>query len=62
MAGTIATALTMPLDRTAHALGGDDGEAAMETDIICRIMRDYFGYKVTFVMNITDVDDKICGV
>src|SRR5260221_13691844 len=30
----------------------------VSTDIIRRIMRDYFGFKVTFVMNITDVDDK----
>lgn len=29
------------------------------TDIIRRILRDYFGFKVRFVMNITDVDDKI---
>lgn len=29
------------------------------TDIIRRILRDYFGFKVKFVMNITDVDDKI---
>ncbi|MCJ1387057.1 hypothetical protein MMC17_010186 [Xylographa soralifera] len=29
------------------------------TDIIRRIMRDFFGYKVNFVMNITDLDDKI---
>ncbi len=25
-------------------------------------MRDYFGYKVQFVMNITDVDDKVGGM
>ncbi|RKF62567.1 Cysteine--tRNA ligase [Golovinomyces cichoracearum] len=31
----------------------------VSTDIIRRIMRDYFGLKVQFVMNITDVDDKI---
>ncbi|MCJ1287892.1 hypothetical protein MMC26_007244 [Xylographa opegraphella] len=29
------------------------------TDIIRRIMRDFFGYKVNLVMNITDLDDKI---
>merc|ERR1711939_804994 len=29
------------------------------TDIIRRILRDYFHFKVHFVMNITDVDDKI---
>ena len=29
------------------------------TDIIRRILRDYFGFSVRFVMNITDVDDKI---
>lgn len=32
----------------------------VSTDIIRRILRDYFGYKVNFVMNITDVDDKVC--
>ncbi|KAI9863709.1 MAG: hypothetical protein M1813_003732 [Trichoglossum hirsutum] len=31
----------------------------ISTDILRRIMRDYFGYDVLFVMNITDVDDKI---
>ncbi|KAJ5238964.1 hypothetical protein N7468_003583 [Penicillium chermesinum] len=30
------------------------------TDIIRRIMRDYFKFDVHFVMNITDVDDKVC--
>ncbi|KAK6365266.1 cysteinyl-tRNA synthetase [Exophiala oligosperma] len=29
------------------------------TDIIRRILRDYFHFQVRFVMNITDVDDKI---
>lgn len=29
------------------------------TDIIRRIMRDYFKFDVNFVMNITDVDDKV---
>ncbi|KAK9414733.1 hypothetical protein SUNI508_11016 [Seiridium unicorne] len=31
----------------------------VSTDIIRRILRDYFGFQVKFVMNITDVDDKI---
>lgn len=31
----------------------------MAQDIMRRILRDYFGYQVQFVMNITDVDDKI---
>ncbi|KAL8821922.1 MAG: hypothetical protein Q9191_007216 [Dirinaria sp. TL-2023a] len=31
----------------------------VSTDIIRRIARDYFKYDVKFVMNITDVDDKI---
>jgi len=30
------------------------------TDIIRRILRDYFQFKVNFVMNITDIDDKVC--
>ena len=32
----------------------------VSTDIIRRIMQDYFKYDVNFVMNITDVDDKVC--
>lgn len=28
-------------------------------DIVRRILRDYFGYDVNFVMNITDIDDKV---
>jgi cysteinyl-tRNA synthetase len=28
-------------------------------DILRRVMRDYFGYKLHFVQNVTDVDDKI---
>ncbi|KAL8965988.1 MAG: hypothetical protein Q9197_006230 [Variospora fuerteventurae] len=31
----------------------------VSTDIIRRIMKDYFNFDVKFVMNITDVDDKI---
>ncbi|KAL8287549.1 hypothetical protein RQP46_003407 [Phenoliferia psychrophenolica] len=31
----------------------------MTQDIMRRILRDFFGYEVNFVMNITDVDDKI---
>jgi cysteinyl-tRNA synthetase len=28
-------------------------------DIIRRILQDYFNYDVNFVMNITDIDDKV---
>lgn len=28
-------------------------------DIIRRVLEDHFGYNVTYVMNVTDVDDKI---
>lgn len=31
----------------------------MTQDILRRIMSDYFGYDVHFVMNITDIDDKV---
>ena len=31
----------------------------VSTDIIRRIMKNYFKYDVKFVMNITDVDDKV---
>lgn len=31
----------------------------VSTDIIRRIMRDYFKFDVRFVMNVTDVDDKV---
>nr|KAJ3422186.1 hypothetical protein HK105_000825 [Polyrhizophydium stewartii] len=30
------------------------------TDILRRILKDFFGYDVLFVMNITDIDDKVC--
>lgn len=33
----------------------------VSTDIIRRIFLHYFGFKVNFVMNITDVDDKVRG-
>ena len=32
---------------------------AVSLDILRRILRDYFGYTVKFVMNVTDIDDKI---
>ncbi|CAG9970651.1 unnamed protein product [Clonostachys byssicola] len=35
------------------------GRNAVSLDILRRILKDYFGYSVKFVMNITDVDDKI---
>lgn len=31
----------------------------VSTDIIRRIMKDYFGFRLKFVMNTTDIDDKI---
>jgi cysteinyl-tRNA synthetase len=31
----------------------------MQSDILRRIMTDYFGYNVKLCMNITDIDDKI---
>lgn len=34
----------------------------VSTDILRRILRDYFKFDVEFVMNITDVDDKVCVI
>ena len=31
----------------------------MTQDILRRIVSDYFGHDVHFVMNITDIDDKV---
>lgn len=31
----------------------------VSTDIIRRLLRDYFQFEVKFVMNITDIDDKV---
>lgn len=28
-------------------------------DVVRRILQDYFGYDVNFVMNVTDIDDKV---
>lgn len=33
--------------------------AYLSFDIVRRIMEDYFGYDITLIMNITDIDDKI---
>lgn len=33
----------------------------LTSDIVRRILRDYFGFDVRYVMNITDVDDKVGG-
>ncbi|VDN57754.1 unnamed protein product [Dracunculus medinensis] len=33
--------------------------AYLSFDILRRVMKDYFGYDIQFVMNITDIDDKI---
>ena len=30
-------------------------------DIVRRVMQDYFNYRIFEVMNITDVDDKVCA-
>ncbi|RDB28024.1 Cysteine--tRNA ligase [Hypsizygus marmoreus] len=59
-----------PLPNTSHSLSlcgptvydaSHLGHARnyVTTDILRRIMRDYFGYEVIFVQNVTDVDDKI---
>lgn len=31
----------------------------VSTDVLRRIMKDYFGFQVKFVVNVTDIDDKI---
>lgn len=31
----------------------------LTSDVIRRVLEDYFGYDIHFVMNVTDVDDKI---
>lgn len=28
-------------------------------DIVRRVMEDYFGYRCLYVMNVTDIDDKV---
>ena len=41
------------------ALADAFGSNYVTQDILRRIMSDYFGYDVHFVMNITDIDDKV---
>lgn len=36
-----------------------DSRNYVTQDVLRRIMTDYFGYDVHFVMNITDIDDKV---
>jgi cysteinyl-tRNA synthetase len=31
----------------------------MSTDIIRRVLQDYFNYDITYCLNITDIDDKV---
>jgi hypothetical protein len=38
---------------------GADDRNYLTQDIIRRILQNYFGYDVNFVMNITDIDDKV---
>jgi len=47
----LSTGLTLPISVVGHARN------YVSTDIVRRILRDYFGFKVKFVMNITDIDD-----
>lgn len=47
------------LPPTLRARRADDRNYLTQ-DIVRRILRDYFGYDVNFVMNITDIDDKVC--
>ena len=42
-------------------LADNFGRNYLTQDIVRRILRDYFGYDVNFVMNITDIDDKVCS-
>jgi len=48
------TILTWARDLVGHARN------YVTTDILRRIMKDYFGFQVKFVMNVTDVDDVRC--
>jgi len=36
-----------------------DSRNYVTQDILRRILSDYFGYDIHFVMNITDIDDKV---
>ncbi|KAK4224062.1 hypothetical protein QBC38DRAFT_515729 [Podospora fimiseda] len=47
----------VPVDPTDAHLG--HAKNYVSTDIIRPIMKDYFGFRVKFVMNTTDIDDKI---
>lgn len=35
------------------------GRTYVSQDVLRRILRDYFGYHIRFVMNVTDIDDKV---
>lgn len=42
-----------------HLMRGISQRNYVTQDILRRIMSDYFGYDVHFVMNVTDIDDKV---
>ena len=48
-----------PLHHLDRILISDIFRNYVTQDILRRIMTDYFGYDVHFVMNITDIDDKV---
>jgi cysteinyl-tRNA synthetase len=53
MQGKFCASLSVPITNTTASRN------YVTQDILRRIMTDYFGYDVHFVMNITDIDDKV---
>ena len=51
--GTISLALWQPFCANVR------GRNYVTQDVLRRILSDYFGYDIHFVMNITDIDDKV---
>jgi cysteinyl-tRNA synthetase len=53
----------MPVTLDTHGEFASEGLSHVSnyvsTDIIRRILQGYFGYKVNFVQNVTDIDDKV---
>jgi len=59
---SLSLALDISLDDISPLQSLDTARNYVSFDILRRIMTDYFNYDVFYVMNITDIDDKVASL